>query len=83
MLTAQINIALQVVATLSENERKLLMPELAKITGWTIKPAEGETHRQPNKENKYNIPPKEVLAEQFLALHRKRNSSASKTCISP
>lgn len=82
MLTAQINIALQVVATLSDVEREAFLPELAKLTGWKISPADAKPSRKTVKE-KYNIPPKEVLAEQFLTLHRKRHSPASKTCISP
>lgn len=57
MLSTQTNIALQIVATLSEAEKATFAAEFAKLHKTTIKP----------KKEKYNI---HALAAQYLEMHR-------------
>lgn len=61
MLSTQTNIALQIVATLTEEEKATFAREFQKMYKPNI---------VPKKKKEFNFPSPEVLAEQFLAKHR-------------
>lgn len=61
MLSTQTNIALQIVATLSEAEKATFAAEFAKLHKPTIKP------KKEVKAKKYNI---SLMAAQYLENHR-------------
>jgi hypothetical protein len=61
MLSTQTNIALQIVATLSEEEKAMFANEFNKMYQPTIKP---------KKVKKSFMPDPHILAEQYLARHR-------------
>lgn len=63
MLTAQTNIALQMVAILSQEEMEIFCVEFDKLRKPVAK-------CKPKKQSLLNLPSVEVLAQQHLAKHR-------------
>jgi hypothetical protein len=67
MLSTQTNIALQIVATLSEEEKATFAVEFQKMYVPKIMPKK--------KKKVFDFPSPEVLAEQHLAKHRAKFAS--------
>ena len=67
MLTVQTNIALQIIATLTQEEMAALSVEFDKLRKPVAK-------CKPKKESTLNLPAPSVLAQQLLAKHRAKHN---------
>lgn len=67
MLTVQTNIALQIIATLTQEEREAFHAEFVKMHTPVVKTT-------PKKQIKINLPSATVLSQQILAAHRAKNN---------